>query len=283
MTQSPHVIETTPENFVSDVVERSNSAPVVVDFWAEWCQPCRILGPTLEKLATEFDGQFTLVKANTETMPEVASAFGVRSIPAVFGVRDGKVVGSFVGVLPEASVRSWIEKLMPTPAEILIKEAAALEEADPEGAERKYRQALELVPEDVTVQLGLGRMALTLGRPEEARATIQQLERRGFLEPEAETLKAKLTLEGHAGEDLASLRAALESQPKDRSLQLRLAEALAAEGQHAEALALALDLVERDRRGTGEPARKLMLAVFQLLPADSELVAEYRRKLSVAL
>ncbi len=190
MTQSPHVIETTPENFVSDVVERSNSAPVVVDFWAEWCQPCRILGPTLEKLATEFDGQFTLVKANTETMPEVASAFGVRSIPAVFGVRDGKVVGSFVGVLPEASVRSWIEKLMPTPAEILIKEAAALEEADPEGAERKYRQALELVPEDVTVQLGLGRMALTLGRPEEARATIQQLERRGFLEPEAETLKA---------------------------------------------------------------------------------------------
>ncbi len=281
----PFIVETTAENFTVEVIERSHEVPVVVDFWAEWCQPCRILGPTLEKLAGEYQGRFVLAKAETEKVPEIASGFGVRSIPAVFAVRDGQVVNSFVGVLPEASLRSWLDRIMPTPAELLIVEARALEASDLEAARAKYAEAAELAPTDPRAKIGLARVALARDRLDEARAIIAELERRGFLEPEAETLKAKLTLRGksEAGGDLDSLLAEHQANSLDRETQLRLAEALASAGRHDEALALALDLVEVDRRGTGEPARKLMIAIFQLLPADSPLATDFRRRLSFAL
>ena len=285
LEQSPHVIEPTTEGFVQEVVERSETVLVVIDFWAEWCAPCRILGPTLEKLAAELDGKFILAKINTEKLPEIAQGFDVRSIPAVFAIKGGKVVSSFVGVQPEGPLRDWIEKLLPTPAELLAAEARTLEATDPVGAESRYREALALSPDDVTIKLGLARVALSLGKLDEVRATITALERRGYLEPEAETLKAELTVKGK-GEvtvDLASLRSAFEADPRDKETQLKLAEILAAHGESEEALSLALDLVERDRRGSGESARKLMLAIFQLLPADSELANDYRRRLSFAL
>lgn len=280
------VVEATSENFVAEVIERSKTVPVVVDFWAEWCQPCRILGPILEKLVEEYAGKFVLVKADTEKLQDVATAFGVRSIPAVFGVRDGQVVDSFVGVLPEASLRTWLDQIMPTPAESLAIEAQGLEESDPALAEEKYREALGLAPADPRVKIGLARVCVAQGRPSEALEIVEALERRGFLEPEAETLKARLTL--HLGEprpfgDIPTLRAAHEADPGDKTCQLKLAEALAASSEYDEALKLALDLVEVDRRGSGEEARKLMIAVFQLLPADSELANDYRRRLSFAL
>lgn len=283
--QSPHIIETSAEDFVRDVIERSSDVPVVVDFWATWCQPCRILGPILEKLAVEADGKFVLVKAETEQMPDVAAGFGVRSIPAVFAVRGGRVVDSFVGVLPESSLREWIDRIMPTPAEALAAEAGRLEATDPPLAEARYREALGLTPTDPSIQTGLGRVALALGKLGEARSIVETLERRGFLEPEAETLKAELTLRGgsEAKGDLDTLRRAREADPGDNGAQLRLAEGLAAAGESEEALGLALDLVDRDRKGTGEPARKLMIAVFQLLPPDSELAADFRRRLSFVL
>ena len=283
---NPNVVETTNENFVTEVVERSKSVPVVVDFWAEWCQPCRILGPTLEKLAAEYGGRFVLAKADTEQLSQVASGFGVRSIPAVFAVKGGEVVDSFVGVMPEAAIRAWLDRLMPTPAESLVIEARALETTDSTLAEKKYREALSLEPANVSAKIGLARTCAALGRPSEAQEIIANLERRGYLEPEAENLKAKLTL--HSGEtetigDVSELRMAHAANPGDKTSQLELAEALAASSEYAEALELALNLVESDRRGTGEQGRKLMIAIFQLLPADSELANDYRRRLSVAL
>ena len=281
----PVLVETTAENFAAEVIERSHVVPVVVDFWAEWCQPCRILGPILEKLAAEYQGRFVLAKADTEKLSEIASGFGVRSIPAVFAIRGGQVVDSFVGVLPEVSIRAWLDRNMPTPAELLVLEGKALEPTDLDGARAKYLEAAALVPTSPSAKIGLARLALGLGRLDEAREILEQLERRGFLEPEAETLKAQLTLRGktEAGGDLASLLAEHEANPRDKPKQLALAEALASAGRDEEALALALDLVEVDRRGVGEPARKLMLAIFQLLPADSGLANDYRRRLSVAL
>jgi putative thioredoxin len=281
----PFVVETTAENFIAEVVERSHLVPVVVDFWAEWCQPCRILGPVLEKLATEYQGRFVLAKADTEKLSDIASGFGVRSIPAVFAIRGGQVVDSFVGVLPEASIRAWLDRIMPTPAELLVMQAKELEPTDLEAARAKYLEAEVLAPKDPSAKIGLARVALGQDCVEEARAMLEQLERRGFLEPEAETLKAQLTLRGksEAGGDLDSLLKEHEADPRDKSVQLKLAEALASAGRYEEALALALDLVETDRRRTGEPARKLMIAIFQLLPADSSLATDYRRRLSVAL
>ncbi len=278
----PFVVETSVDSFVADVVERSRDVPVVVDFWASWCQPCRLLGPVLEKLASEFQGRFLLVKANTETLGEIASGFGVRSIPAVFAVKEGQVVDSFVGVLPEASLRNWLDGIMPTPSETLVIEARGLESSDPALARSKFEEAAKLAPADPSAKLGLARVALARGDFDEARRVIEQLERRGFLEPEAETLKARLTLQG-PGDDLERLRAEAEAEPRDKTRRLKLAEGLASAARYEEALDLALGLVEADRRGVGEPARKLMIAVFQLLPPDSTLANDYRRRLSVAL
>jgi putative thioredoxin len=282
---SPHILDATSESFAVDVIERSRTVPVVVDFWAEWCGPCKMLGPVLEKLAREYDGKFTLVKVDVDRASDVAGSFGVRSIPAVFGVRDGQVLDAFAGVQPENTIRQWIDRLLPNPAETLTMQAQALEATDPQAAEAKYAEALAIIPDHPEAQLGLARLALAAGRVEEAAGVIAALERRGFLEPEGEKLKAELILRSQAensgGVDAA--RAALAAEPKDLNRKFALAEALAASGGYEEALALCLDLVERDRKGVGEKARQTMLAVFQLLPPDSELVIDFRRQLSLAL
>jgi putative thioredoxin len=283
--ESPFVIDATTQSFEQDVINRSKSVPVVIDFWATWCQPCLMLGPVLEKLAKEYNGKFLLAKVDTDAQSELALQFGVRSIPAVFAVRNGKAVDAFVGVQPEAVIRAWIDRLLPTAAETLAAEALALEESDPETAIDKFEASLEIEPGFVTAQTGLARIALQQGRLDEAQSRILQMERQGFLEPDAEKLKAKLTLRLQGGEagGVEAARTALAANPENPELKFQLAEALAAAGQYDDALALCLELVERDRKGIGEKARQTMVAIFQLLPLDSPVVAEYQRQLSFVL
>ena len=282
---SPLVIEVTAKTFQQDVIERSHSVPVVIDFWATWCGPCRMLGPVLEKLAQEYDGKFLLAKVDTDAESELANQFGVRSIPAVFAVRNGTAVDGFVGVQPESVIRTWIDRLLPTAAETLAAQARSLERSDPKAAEGKYSEAIAIDPELTQAQTGLARIAMQQGRLEEAQARILGLERRGFLEPEAEKIKAEMTLRLQAGQagGVDAARTALAANPDDPNLKFQLAEALAAAGQYADALALCLELVERDRKGIGEKGRQTMVAIFQLLPPDSEFVTEYQRQLSLVL
>jgi putative thioredoxin len=282
---SPYIVETTDATFETDVLERSRAVPVVVDFWAEWCGPCRLLKPVLEKLAHEHAGAFVLVKANTDQAQRLAAEFGVRSIPAVFGVRDGQVVDSFVGALPEPAVRAWVERLLPTPAEIAVTAAHALEATDPEAAAEAYRKALQLAGDHAPAQIGLARTLLQLGRDDEARSLIAELDRRGFLEPEAEKVKAELELRRAARQSggVDAAQAALAADPGNADLKLKLADALAVARRFDEALALCLELVEQGAKDSAEAARKSMLNIFQLLPDDSELVADYRRRLAAAL
>ena len=153
----PWIVETTAETFERDVIERSRTVPVLLDFWADWCQPCRLLSPVLERLADEYAGKFVLVKAETEALSEHASALGVRSIPAVFGLRNGQVVDGFVGVLPEAQIRAFLQRLMPSPAEEIVAEASELESSDAPAAEAQFRAAMQLDPTLTAARLGLVR------------------------------------------------------------------------------------------------------------------------------
>jgi putative thioredoxin len=288
--KTPWIVEAQADTFQQEVVDRSRELPVVVDFWAQWCQPCRLLAPILEKLAVEYGGKFLLVKADTDRLPDAATQFGVQSIPAVYGLRGGELVDMFVGVLSETQIRAWLDRLLPSPAELLLAEARPLEAIDPAGAEAKYRQAIELAPELAAARIALATLLVSAassdeGRTSEARALIDQLSGRGFLEPEAQRVKALLDLEAHglqAG-GLDECRAAAEAEPGNMELQLKLAESLAAHGEYATALELALRIVETDRKQSREPARKLMIDIFQLLPGDSELTSAFRRKLSMAL
>ena len=129
------VLETTDATFEQDVIERSKEVPVVVDFWAQWCQPCRLLAPMLDKLAKDFAGKFVLVKANTDQTQAVARQFRIQSIPAVYGFRDGELLDFFVGVLPEHQIKFWLERLLPTEAEQRAADASKIAQIDPQGAE----------------------------------------------------------------------------------------------------------------------------------------------------
>jgi len=274
------VITTTQEEFQAKVFQQSVERPVVVDFWAEWCAPCRALGPVLEKMAGEYAGEFILVKANTEENPQSASEFQVQGIPAVYAVVNEKVVEMFNGALPETQIRVWLDRVISIG--LLIK-ANQLENDSPESAEKSYRTILSKTPDDVEAQLGLARVLLGQNKFDDVKQMIDKLESRGFLEPEAETIKANLALHGKQGGDLQALRDQVNENPDNLSLQLTLAETLAGSKAYEEALSLGLSLVQKDKTGVGDEARKLMIDIFRVLPDNSPLVSEFRRKLSTAM
>jgi len=281
---SPWIIDADEATFQTAAVERSRELPVVVDFWAPWCQPCLLLGPVLEKLAGEYAGKFLLVKADVDKLPNIAAGFGVQSIPAVYAMRDGQLLDFFVGLKSEEQLRGWIDRLLPTPAEQLVIEARSLAATDPKVAEAKYIEASGFDANLVSAKIGLATLLLEQRRIDETRAILDELEQRGFLEPEAEKLKARLHLAASSDSpvELSHLRAAA-SDPKNLPAMLALAEGLASQGQYEEALVAALAVVQSGKKEFVEPARQLMVDVFRLLPDDSPLVTDYRRRLSTAL
>jgi putative thioredoxin len=284
-SDSPWIIEPTTENFETEVIERSKSVPVVIDFWATWCQPCLMLAPILEKLANEYAGQFILAKVETEQNPELAGAFGVQSIPLVVAMKDGRPLDAFQGALPESGVREWLQRILPSKAETLLAAAIEVEATDPTQAEALYREAIEADPELVVAKVGLGRVLVATGRSPEALALIAELEKRGFLEPEFEQLKSQAELQSaaasHIGE-LDALRQQAAAEPTNIDLQMELAETLAASGKAEEALELCLSHIARDRAGAGVKAKESMITILGAM-TDHELAGQYRRKLATLL
>ena len=281
---SPHVINTTDADFERDVIERSKEVPVVVDFWATWCQPCRMLGPILENLADEYDGKFVLVKADGDHCPQATASFNVQAYPTVFGLRNGEPVDYFEGLPPEPQLREWIDRLMPSEADNLLAEAESLRASDINAAIGKLQQAVELAPHDVGTKTRLAEFLMEAERLEEAQQLLQQLHDVGYEGDVSQLLLAvQVKLQGQETGGVDACRAACDASPDDYSLKLDLAETLAADSQYAEALELALSAVVADKTTFGERGRTIMVGIFALLPDDSELITDYRRKLSSAL
>jgi len=285
MADCPWIINVSADQFEAEVIAKSNDVPVVVDFWAPWCQPCLQLAPILEKLVNEAGGAVLLAKVNIEEEQELAGMLGVQSIPLVVAFHEGQPVDQFAGVVPEDQVQEFIGRLVPSKAALLVEEALQLEESDPAAAEVKLREALELDSQDA-IRILLARVLLAQGRAAESREIIDALETRGFLEPDAQQIKAELEIRANAEESggLQQARSAFEASPDDLMLQVALGDALAADGKQREACELLLDVVMRDRSGeAGTAAKDQMVRLFEMLGAANSIVTEFRRKLATAL
>ena len=284
MPASAWIKDSTTATFDADVIKKSFELPVVVDFWGPSCQPCKQLGPVLERLADEYAGKFMLVKINVEVEAQIAQAFQIQSIPLVVAFRDGQLVNEFVGVVPEPQIREWLATFLPSAAQTAMMAGMKLEETDPAGAEVKFREALNLEPKADVLKIALARVIMAQNRDEEARRLIEQLEERGFLEPEGQAIKDELEVRASAEESggVEEARRAAAENPNDLALQIGLADALAVAGKYTEALELCLALIARDKAGIGPQAKEAMVKILGLLGPASELAGEYRRKLATA-
>jgi putative thioredoxin len=282
---SAHSFDATTATFDQDVLERSKTVPVLVDFWAPWCAPCRVLKPILEKLAVEFDGRFALAKVNTDENPEVATRYGVRGIPNVKAFVDGELVDEFTGALPESGVRGFLEGLVPSESEKLRRAAAAaLARGDAPTAEAALRDAIALDPANSAARIDLA--GLLVARDDYAGAETQLAEvPDDARDDHANAIAAKVALwkRGQSLPDLATLKAQVDARPEDLDARLGYADRLAADGRFRAALDELIEVVRRDRGERRERARKSVLALFGLAADQPDLVGEYRRKLSGAL
>lgn len=278
---SETVIEAGDATFQSEVIDRSHELPVVVDFWAPWCGPCRTLGPTIEGIANELDGQVRLVKVNVDESPQVATQFQVSSIPAVKAFKDGRVIAEFVGAIPEPQVRDFFARVVPSEADRLATEGDwALEQGHLETAKSCYERALELDAAHVPAGLGLAELLLAAGELDLA----DELTRRAPADPRAKRLLTRLTfLRAAESEDRDALEARLAEDDGDAAAHYALGKLLAAEQQWAPALDHLLEVVMRDRKLDDDGGRKRLLDILELLGEGHELTAEYTQRLTNVL
>ncbi|HSH08535.1 MAG TPA: thioredoxin [Burkholderiales bacterium] len=283
---SAHAIDVSEANFEQEVLEASKTLPVVVDFWAPWCGPCKVLKPILEKLAAEYGGRFKLAKVNSDESQGLAAAFGIRSIPDVMAFRDGKPVSHFLGAMPESQVRAFIEGILPKPSETEQVRAAALRAAgDRDGAVDALRSALTLDTANDPARLDLAELLVELGRTDEAETLLGEVRPNIDWDARVEALQAAVSFARMraSGTSEATLRDALARNPDDHATRFALAELLAGARRYREALDELIEIVRRGKDWNDGAARKQVLNIFNLAEKDVALVAEYRRKLASAL
>ncbi len=283
MNKPSQTLILTEENFHSVVVEGSRERPVLVDFWASWCQPCQVLMPLLDRLAEEYAGRFLLAKLNTEEQQGLAARFGIRSIPTVKLFRDGEPVDEFMGALPESEIREFLDRHLPRASDGLVERAMeALRDGDAEGARKGVREAEALDPENPRVRVAAIRLHAALEELDEAEQALDALPIGMQTEPEVKALRARLLFdrEAAAAPPLAQLEARLAAGDAGGETLFPLAARRVMENRMEEALELLLELMKRDRDYGDQAARRGLLAVFELLGGGGELVNRYRARMS---
>jgi len=283
---SANIVDVTEATFDREVLERSKTTPVLVDFWAPWCGPCRLLGPMLEEAVRRAEGRLALAKINSDEQPELALRHQIQGIPAVKVFVDGKIAGEFVGALPEAQLRRFLERFIPTEADRLAEQARRHESAGQwDEALRQYRDALAQQPDHAAALTGQLRILVQQRRWAEAQAAYDACPGPLQVTEEVEALRTRLELARAAagGPSREVLEARLREQPDESEARHQLALCDAAEGRYREALEGWLAIVKRDRRFRDDGARKMMLQLFGVIGARAPLTEEYREKLARAI
>jgi putative thioredoxin len=283
---APHVFDANAETFETDVLQKSVQTPVLIDFWAEWCGPCKQLGPVLEKLAADYNGAFELAKVDVDKEQQLAAAFQVRSIPTVFLVKDGQVVDGFPGALPEGQLREFLKHHGIEAAEAVAEEddAAAPVAVDPHAEVARLRDELAAAPERDELKLDLALALLKTGAADEAERLLDALPANLATDDRAVRARARL---GFAvvlkdAPALPALSAALANDPGDlRAWHLLGVQHLVA-GDSESALEAFLELLRRDRNFDDGLARKALIDAFRVIE-DEDLVGRYRRKMASLL
>jgi putative thioredoxin len=281
-------------SFMIDVVEASRHQPVIVDFWATWCGPCKQLGPALEKAVTEAKGAVKLVKIDVDKNPGMAGQLRVQSIPTVYAFVDGQPVDGFMGAVPDSQLKAFIDKLIgPAPEgdgageapqidQILALAAESLSLGDTGGAAQAFAQVLQLDPQNLKAIAGLARCYLTGGDHERAAEAVA-MAHPDAKDPELDSVRAALKLAAEAPAETRALEQRLAKDPADHAARLDLAKALAGQGRFGEASDQLLTIIQADRDWDDQAARKQLLTVLEAAGPASEVAKQGRRRLSSIL
>jgi putative thioredoxin len=283
--------DTTTEAFMTDVIDASMEVPVIVDFWAPWCGPCKQLTPIIEKAVKAANGAVKLVKLNIDDHPEIPTQMRVQSIPAVYAFKDGRPVDGFVGAQSESQIKAFIQKLAgkagPSPIDEAIEMAKqAMAAGDLATAQDVFAQVLDHQPDNAPALAGLARIALGQGAIEDAKQIIGQVQGDGLKHADVISVKAGIELaEGAAAAQgaTAEFETRLAADPADHAARLELANALFAAGEQAVAIDHLLQIVRADRDWNEQAARKQLLKLFEALGPMDPLTVQTRKRLSSIL